>query len=78
MSREGGGGGKGGRYVGLTTLIPSGAGFLESREPEPPGTSGPVQAYTEIALPYLHINYVTYIHCFLCQISNKYILYYSN
>jgi len=32
------GGGKGGQFVGLTTLPPSCADYLEIREPEPPGT----------------------------------------
>jgi len=31
-------GGKGGRCVGLTTLPPSRADYLEIWEPEPPGT----------------------------------------
>jgi len=34
----GGGGGKGGRCVGLTTLPPSSADCLEICEPHPPGT----------------------------------------
>ena len=44
--------GKGGRCVGLTTLPPSCADCLEIWEPEPPGTSGPVQACNGIALPF--------------------------
>jgi hypothetical protein len=39
----GGGSGKGGRCVGLTTLPPSCADCLEIWEPQPPGTPGAVQ-----------------------------------
>jgi len=34
----GGGGGKGGRCEGLTTLLPSCDDFLEIWDPQPPGT----------------------------------------
>ena len=43
--------GKGGRYVGLTTLPPPCADCLEIWEPQPPGTPGPVQGCNGIALP---------------------------
>jgi hypothetical protein len=46
-------GGKGGRCVGLTALPPSHAECLEIWESHPPGTAGPVQACTGIALPSL-------------------------
>ena len=45
--------GKGGRFVGLTTLPHSCADCLEIWEPQPPGASGPVQACNGIALPFL-------------------------
>jgi hypothetical protein len=38
MFPGGGGGGKGGWCVGLTTLLPSRADCLEIWEPQPPGT----------------------------------------
>jgi hypothetical protein len=41
-------GGKGGRCVGLTTLPPPCAAYLEIWEPQPPGT---LKACNEIALP---------------------------
>ena len=40
---------KGGRFVGLTTLLPSCADCLESWEPQPPGA---VQAHTGIAVTF--------------------------
>ena len=46
-------GGKGGLFVGLTNLPPSRADFLEIWEPQPPGTSGPLQACNGIALPFI-------------------------
>jgi hypothetical protein len=48
----GGGGGKGGRCVGLTTLPPSCADCLEIWEPQPPGNLRVCQACNGIALPY--------------------------
>jgi hypothetical protein len=49
-----GGGGKGGRCVGLTTLPPSCADCLEIWEPQSPGT---IRAYNGIAFtsPYMHL-----------------------
>ena len=45
--------GKGGRWVGLTTLPPSCAKCLEILKPQPPGTTScPVQACDGIALPF--------------------------
>jgi len=44
-------GGKGGRCVGLTTLPPSCADYLEIWEPQPPGTLRACQACNGIALP---------------------------
>jgi len=52
-------GGKGGRCVGLTTLPPSFADFLEIWEPQTPGPSGPVQASSGIALHLLFTFYGT-------------------
>jgi hypothetical protein len=50
---------KGGRCVGLTTLRPSCADFLENWEPQPPGT----QACNGIALSFIvakyYISYIT-------------------
>jgi len=42
-------GGKGGRYVGLTTLTPSSANYLEICESQPPGT---LRCCTGIAFPF--------------------------
>jgi hypothetical protein len=45
-------GGKGGRCVGLTTLLPTCADCLEIREPQPPGTfTGCPAACSGVALP---------------------------
>jgi len=43
--------GKSGRCVGLTTLPPSSANFLEIWEPQPLGNPEPVQACNGTALP---------------------------
>jgi len=64
-------GGKGSQCVGLTTLSPSCADCLEIWEPQPPGTSGPVQACTGFAfpthrlcwsVPFVHYLHVKWIH----------------
>jgi hypothetical protein len=47
----GGGGGKGDRCVGLTTLPHSCAYYLKIWEPQPPGTLRAVQVSNGIALP---------------------------
>jgi hypothetical protein len=48
-----GGGGYGGRCVGLTTLPHSCVDCVEMWEPPPPGTLRPVEAYHGIALPFI-------------------------
>ena len=53
-------GGKGGRYVGLTTLPPSCADCLEIWEPQSPGT---LRACKGIALPLQHVLSIT-VFCF--------------
>ena len=45
-------GGKGGRCVGLITLIHSCADCLDIWEPQPPGTFGLIQACNGTGLPY--------------------------
>jgi hypothetical protein len=49
---------KGGRCVGLTTLLPYCADCLEIWEPQPKELSGPVQACNGIALPFIKQNLV--------------------
>jgi hypothetical protein len=50
-------GGKGGQYIGVTTLPPSCSNCLEIWEPPPKllELSGPIQASTGIALPCLYM-----------------------
>ena len=48
-----GGGGEGGRCVGLTTLPPSCADCLEIWELQTTGTQGPAQDCNGIALPFI-------------------------
>jgi hypothetical protein len=50
-------GGKGGRCVGLTTLLPSCADCLEIWEPQLPENSGSVHFSNGIALPLLLLNF---------------------
>jgi hypothetical protein len=50
--------GKGGWYVGLTTLPPSCANCLKTWEPQPPGT---LRACNGIALPFLKVGFVVEI-----------------
>jgi hypothetical protein len=52
--------GKGGRYVGLTTLPPSCTDCLKMWEPQPPG---PLRACNGIALPLLLLPSLTLKNC---------------
>jgi hypothetical protein len=58
--------GKGGQYIGLTTLPPSCADGLEIWEPQPPGTLG--------ACPGLYRDYFTFIRglrSVICDMHTK-------
>ena len=70
---------KGGRCVGLTTLPPSCADYLEIWEPQPPGTLWASQACNGVALPFsmiltIIIYYIPIQYCLVFLMDTNYVL----